>query len=108
MLMRVPDDLADARQSCYFLGGTLRIAPCNHDLALGIFTVDATNGCPCVVIGGRSHSAGVQYDDLGFVQGTGPFQPACQKLLLDRSAVRLGCPATEILNVETWHPNIVT
>ncbi len=105
--MRIADDEADARQRRDFLGSALRITAGNQDLRIGIFAMNAPDGGPGILIGRCRYGASVENDDLGFVGGAGATQSALKQLPLDGGAVRLGGPASEILNVIGRHQLII-
>ena len=108
MLMRVPNYLCHARQSRNFLRRSLRITARDHDLALGIFALNSSNGRARVLIGGSGHGTGIQNDDVGFLQSRCCFQPTFAELALYSSAVSLRRSTAKILYVKARHSHIVT
>ena len=108
MLVRIADDQLDAWQRRNFLRGPLGIASCDHDLAIRVFAMNAPDRGPRILVGGGCHRTGIQNHDLGVIRVRGSFQPPFLELALNSGPIGLRCPATEILNVETRHPLILT
>ena len=108
MLVGIADHTRHTRQGGDFRGGALGIASGDHDAAGGIFTVDAANRRPGVLIGGRCHRTRIQHDDVGESRCRHGVQTVFTQLLLNGGTIRLSRPAAKILNVETSHASIVT
>lgn len=70
--------------------------------------MDAADGGPCVLIGGRGDRARIQNHNFGGSWRTGALQSAIRELPFNGSAVGLRRPAAKILNVETRHAYILT
>lgn len=107
MLVRVANYLADAGQSRDFLRCSLRITASYNNLALGIFSMDAANSGACILIGGGGHGTGVEDHDLCRGRISCGIQSTIEKLALNCSPIRLGCPAAEVLYVKRAHNVIV-
>jgi len=86
-----------------FFWGTLRITAGDNDLSFGIFSVNATDRSPGVLVGGGGYGACVKYHDAGGIRLGGAIQSALLKLALYGGAVRLGRAAAEIFDVKSCH-----
>jgi hypothetical protein len=64
MLVGIADHLRDTWHCGDLLGGSLSIATGHHNLAVGIFTVNAADDGARVLIGGGGYRAGVENHDL--------------------------------------------
>jgi hypothetical protein len=65
--------------------------------------MDAPNRRPGVLVGGRSHSTGIQYNDFRLPGVIRAQQAFLEQLPLERRAVSLSGPASEILQIKTSH-----
>ena len=108
MFVRVANDLAHTRQDSDFIRSALSVAASDHDLTLGILTMNAADGRTCVLIGSSGHSASVKHHNLSLRWGAGALKASLTKLTLDSGAVGLSRPAAKVLHIETGHGSIVT
>ena len=103
MLVRVPDHNADPWQGRDFLRSALRVAAGHHDLCGWILAMDAADRGASIVVGGRSDSAGIQYNHSGFGRSGSPDETALLELVFERRAVGLGGAATKIFYIVSRH-----
>jgi len=103
MLVRVADDMRDTAQGSDFLGSALRIAAGDDDAGLGILALNAADGGAGILISGRGHCAGIEYDDRGLARGGGARKAEFLELTFERGAVGLGGAATEVFYVISGH-----
>src|SRR5258708_32584243 len=106
MLVRITHDPSDAFQLCELFRRPLRVAPRNQNLGFRALPSNAPDRGARILIGARSHSAGVQYDKfcLFCIDTLHSFR---RKLAFDCGAVCLGCAASKVLNVVTAHGVII-
>src|SRR5439155_25316792 len=95
MFVRVADDLAHARHSGDFIRSALSITSGDHDLTLGVLTMNTADGGARVLIGSGGHGASVEHNNLRLRWRAGPVEPALTKLAFNGSAVGLSGPAAK-------------
>jgi hypothetical protein len=107
MFVRIADDPADARKSCNFTRGALRVAAGNDNLAARVREMNSPNRGP----GGRIRRIGdgarIQNYQFGLLRRLGRSQAIDSELEFDGSAVSLTGAASEVLNVKTCHKFIL-
>ena len=106
--MRISYYTAHSRQRGYLFRSALGVASGDHDLATGIFAMDAANGGAGILIRGGGHGAGVENDDLRLGGNAGAVESALSELSFDGGSVGLGGAAAKVLYVEGTHRTIVT
>jgi len=107
VLVGIPDDLCDSRKGGEFLRGPLGVASSNHDASLRIFTMNAADGGPGVLIGGSSDRAGIQDHDLGVRGCRSSIETVALELAFDGRTIGLRRTAAKILYVKSCHHTIV-
>jgi hypothetical protein len=65
--------------------------------------MDSPDRRPCILVGGRRHGTGIQYNDFRLYGIIGAQQAFLKQLPLESRAVRLCGPASEIFQIETSH-----
>jgi len=108
MLVGISNYLRDPGQSGDLFRCPLRITTRHHDLAVGIVSLNTPNRGARVLVSCCGHSAGIQNDNVSFVQSCCWLQSAINELLLYSGAIRLRRSTAKILYVKTWHSHIVT
>src|ERR1051326_300465 len=96
--MRVADNPFDPGQRCQFLRSTLRITPRDQDPRGGVLPMYAANGLTDIVIGGRSHRAGIEHDQVCSASFGSRFESSVRQQVFECGAVSLCSTASEILN----------
>jgi hypothetical protein len=107
VFMRISDDQADAWERRNFLRRSLGVAAGYEYLRIRIVAVYAANGGASVLIRRRCNRASVENHDLRATRGAGTLETAIEQLPLDGSAVGLGGPASEVLNMVGRHGLII-
>jgi hypothetical protein len=103
MLVGIANNPRHPRKRCDFLGRTLGIASGDHDLARGVFAMDAANGRARILIGRSRHRARIQHYDFRLRGSVGSRQSILLELALYGGSIRLRSPATKVLHVKACH-----
>jgi len=103
MFVGIADHATHPRKRSNLFRCALRVASCNHNLAIRVLAPDATNGCSCVLVCGSGHRACVQYNDLRLSRGGRSRQTALLELTLESGTIGLRSPAAKVLYVKTCH-----
>ena len=90
------------------LRGALRVAAGDQDTGIGILAMNAANGSAGVLVGGSRDGTGIEYDDFGSGGVAGALQSARRELALDGGTIRLGCTASEVLDMILRHKDYYT
>src|SRR5437762_13516287 len=108
MLVRVADHAGDAGQRGNFFRSALRVATGDNNFAVRIGAMNAADRGTSILIRSGGNGAGVQNHELGIGGAGCALEPTIFELTLERGAISLCRPATEILDVKTGHRSIVT
>src|SRR5947209_13990584 len=107
MLIGISNDSRDPGQSGDLFWCPLRVTTRNHDLAGGIFALDASNGSARVLVGSRRYCACIEDNNIRLLQSS-CCQSAINELALYSGAIGLRRSTAKILYVKACHSHIVT
>jgi hypothetical protein len=71
-----------------------------------MLAMNAAHGLARLIVGRGGHRAGVQNDEIGFTQFPGRGQALGNESRLDRGAIGLRCPASEVLDPKALHDSV--
>jgi hypothetical protein len=105
--MGISYDGAYARQRGDFPRRALRVTAGYQNPAGGVLPVDAADGGAYVLVGRRGHGAGIQNHDFGLLWRARRREAVLPQLALQNGAIGLSGAATEVLNIESAHSDII-
>src|SRR5690349_16170382 len=101
MLVGVADNEIDSRQSGDFFRGALRVTSCDNDSGFRILAADSADRGAGVLIGARSHGAGVEDYDGSVRRTGGARESALFELPFEGGAIGLSGSAAEVFYKES-------
>ena len=107
MLVRIANDMSDARQTRKFLRGPLGITAGYDDPSLWVFAMDTADRRAGVLIGGSRYGTRVEDHNARLSNVYGTVEALVFQLPFDGCPIGLRGPAAKILYVKAIHSLIV-
>src|SRR5579863_1236187 len=105
-LVRIPNYQGYAFKRGNLIGSALRVTAGDQDAGIRMLAMNAAHGLARLIVGRGCHGTRVQDDEIGFIQFPGRGQTLGNESRLDRGAIGLRRPASEILDPETVHDSV--